>query len=310
MPSLLKEIRDAAVDANVPIANVLRKCAILGAQLKNNDLRDWALQELNGYKTDSDVPEYRTVMAPLTGDFAGPFQSGCTNVPIPAMLLPKKLQDRARTARFPAGVASLESLLESEGGEYVTVSWSGDWIAWIQSEGKGKFDMTLLAARQVVGLSAIVDMIETVRNRVLEFCLRLEEEMPELMADDNPSPTDAVEAKATQVYNQVFVFGSHTGNIANASPAAEQLMLDVQQGDLPGLTKVLSEVGVPPDEVDALRSAIEEDGESGRNDGRTAAAWFKRATKAVASGTWSLTKGATIATISRAIMSFFGLSSS
>ena len=60
MPSLLKEIRDAAVDANVPIANVLRKCAVLGAKLKNNELRDWALQELNGYKDENDfarVPE-------------------------------------------------------------------------------------------------------------------------------------------------------------------------------------------------------------------------------------------------------------
>ncbi len=81
MPSLLKEIRDAAVDANVPIANVLRKCAVLGAKLKNNELRDWALQELNGYKDGNDLPEYRKVMAPLTGDFAGPFQSGYKNAP-------------------------------------------------------------------------------------------------------------------------------------------------------------------------------------------------------------------------------------
>ena len=66
MPSLLKEIRDAAVDANVPIANVLRKCAVLGAKLKHNELRDWALQELNGYKDENDLPEYRKVMAPLS----------------------------------------------------------------------------------------------------------------------------------------------------------------------------------------------------------------------------------------------------
>ena len=98
MPSLLKEIRNAAVDANVPIANVLRKCAVLGAQLKNNDLRDWALQELNGYKDENDLPEYRKVMAPLKGDFAGPFQSGYTNAPVPAMLLPAELQDPGTAA--------------------------------------------------------------------------------------------------------------------------------------------------------------------------------------------------------------------
>ena len=307
MPSLLKEIRDAAVDANVPIANVLRKCAVLGAKLKNNELRDWALQELNGYKDENDLPEYRKVMAPLTGDFAGPFQSGYKNAPIPAMLLPEKMQDRARTARFPAGVASLESLLEGA-GKHVTLEWPGDWILWAQLD--GKFEMTLIAARQVIGGSAIVDMIDTVRNRILEFCLRLEEEMPELMADDDPSPTAAVEVAASNVFNQVFVFGPYTGNIANASPAAEQTALDVNKGDLSGLTKALREVGVPADQVDALKSAIEDVGENGQKVGPIATDWFKRAKQAVASDTWSLAKGVTINTISHAVQSFLGLGSS
>ena len=177
------------------------------------------------------------------------------------------MQDRARTARFPAGVASLESLLEGE-GEYVTLEWPGDWILWAQRD--GKFEMTLIAARQVIGVSAIVDMIDTVRNRILEFCLRLEEEMPELMADDEPSPTAAVEVAASNVFNQVFVFGPYTGNIANASPAVEQIALDVKKGDLSGLTKALREVGqkVRPIATD----------------------WFKRAKQAVASDTWSLAK--------------------
>ncbi len=307
MLSLLKEIRDAAVDANVPIANVLRKCAVLGAKLKNNELRDWALQELNGYKDENDLPEYRKAMVPLTGDFAGPLQSGYKNAPIPAMLLPEKMQDRARTARFPAGVASLESLLEGE-GEYVTLEWPGDWILWAQRD--GKFEMTLIAARQVIGVSAIVDMIDTVRNRILEFCLRLEEEMPELMADDEPSPTAAVEVAASNVFNQVFVFGPYTGNIANASPAVEQIALDVKKGDLSGLTKALREVGVPPDQVDALKSAIEDVGENGQKVRPIATDWFKRAKQAVASDTWSLAKGVTINTISHAVQSFLGLGSS
>lgn len=197
------------------------------------------------------------------------------------------MQDRARTARFPAGVASLESLLEGE-GEYVTLEWPGDWILWAQRD--GKFEMTLIAARQVIGVSAIVDMIDTVRNRILEFCLRLEEEMPELMADDEPSPTAAVEVAASNVFNQVFVFGPYTGNIANASPAVEQIALDVKKGDLSGLTKALREVGVPPDQVDALKSAIEDVGENGQKVRPIATDWFKRAKQAVASDTWSLAK--------------------
>ena len=119
------------------------------------------------------------------------------------------------------GVAGLQACLEGEGD--LVFHWPGDLIAWIQKEGKLSDDFVLYGAWQTVGESAVADMIDTVRNRVLEFCLRLEEEMPELMGDDsNSSPTAAVESAASQVFNQVFVFGDHTGNIANASPAAEQ----------------------------------------------------------------------------------------
>ena len=98
MPSLLKDIRNAVLDTDAPIANVVRKCAVLGTQLKNNDLRDWALQELNGYDNENDVPEYRKIMAPLQGNFAGPFGTGYTNITVPAMNLPQEASG-ARTDR-------------------------------------------------------------------------------------------------------------------------------------------------------------------------------------------------------------------
>ena len=309
MLSLLKEIRNAAVDADVPIANVLRKCAVLGTQLKNNDLRNWALQELNGYAAEIDVPEYRKIGAPLIGNLAGPFGSGYKNVPVPAVALPERLQDRARAVVFLEGVASLESHLEGEGE--VMFTWPGDLIVWIQKEGKLSRDMVLYGAWQVVGRSAIVNIIDTVRNRVLEFCLRLEEEMPELMiGDSKPSPTPAAELAASQVFNQVFIFGPHTGNIANASPSTEQSVQIVKPGDLPGLTQALLDVGVPSGEVDALKTVIEEESEGGKKLGQKTGGWFKHAKQAVASGTWSLAKGATIATIKAAILSYFGLGSS
>ena len=115
MPNLLKEIRDATVDANVPIANVLRKCAVLGDQLNNDELRDWSLQELQGYSSEDGVPEYRKIGALLRGNLAGPFQSGYKSVAVPAMCLPEQLRDRAHIAVLAEGVAGLERLLEGEG---------------------------------------------------------------------------------------------------------------------------------------------------------------------------------------------------
>ena len=46
---LLRQIRDAAVDGSEPIANVLRKCAVLAARLDNAEFKAWVFSELNGY---------------------------------------------------------------------------------------------------------------------------------------------------------------------------------------------------------------------------------------------------------------------
>lgn len=308
MASLLKDIRNAALEADEPIANVLRKCAVLGTQLKSNDLREWALQELNGYDDEDDVPEYRRVPAPLMGNFTGRFGTGYTNVGVPAINLPEKLRERARSAVFTHGVAGLEALLEGGDGDRLQFSWPGDWLTWIHSETKWNDGMILYAAWQVVGKANVAETIDAIRNRVLEFCLRLEEEIPELMSDDDDSalPSGA-EAAASQVVNQVIVFGP-VGNIANASPGANQAArVAVKRNDLSGLAAALSGFGVPPEEIEKLRAAIETETERAGKAARPCAAWYKRAKQAVASGTWSLAQGATISTIRGAILSYLGL---
>ena len=308
MASLLKDIRNAALEADVPIANVLRKCAVLGTQLKNNDLRDWALQELKGYDNEDDVPEYRKVPAPLMGNFSGRFGSGYTNIGVPAVNLPEKLRERARSAVFTQGVAGLEALLEGSDGSNLTFSWPGDWITWIHNKSKWSGGMILYAAWQVVGKANIAEMIDAIRNRVLEFCLRLEKEIPELMSDDDDSalPTGA-EVAASQVFNQVIVFGSQVGTIANASPGAKQVARVVKPNDLAGLADALNEIGVPPEEVEKLRGAVEKETEGSGKMADPCADWYKRAKQAVGSGTWSLAQGATTSTIRGAILSYLGL---
>lgn len=309
MASLLKDIRNAALEADVPVANVLRKCAVLGAQLKNNDLRDWALQELKGYDNEDDVPEYRRVASPLMGNFAGRFGSGYTNIGVPAVNLPEELKERARSAVFTQGVAGLEALLEDGEKGSLTFPWPGDWITWIQSKTTWNDGMILYAAWQVVGKANIAEMIDAIRNRVLEFCLRLEKEIPELMSDDDDDsalPTGA-EAAASQVFNQVIVFGSHVGNIANASPGAKQKASAVKPNDFASLTDALNEIGVPPEAIEQLKTAIETETAGSGKTADPCADWYRRAKQAVGSGTWSLAQGATVATIRGALLSYLGL---
>lgn len=65
MPSsLLSALRDKALDESEPLAGLLRKCLLLGAETGSDALRQWARNELNGYDVGVEVPAYRSLPTP------------------------------------------------------------------------------------------------------------------------------------------------------------------------------------------------------------------------------------------------------
>src|SRR4051812_4548435 len=66
--SLLEEIEQAALDDSADITGALRKCVALGGQSGSETLRAWATRELKGYSGSDELPEYRSVGAPIALD--------------------------------------------------------------------------------------------------------------------------------------------------------------------------------------------------------------------------------------------------
>ncbi len=309
MSALLKQIQSDAVDASVPISNVLRKCAVLGAQLKNNELRDWAFKELNGYTGDDDVPPYRVIGAPTLANLhASGWDYKAT--PLASLLLPEKLQKHATAIEFGQPVAALEALIKgSDDSGTVMMPWPGDWVLWVQKEGKFAKGAHVIVHSiwQSASTAAVVGIIDTVRNRILEFCLRLGQETPELLeehADVVPSP--AVATAARDIYNQVFVIGDHTGNIANASPGAT-LTTGIAAGDLAGLIGELQALGVPQGDAEELQQAIAEG--DANTLGPRVKKWLEKVPKAIGTGLWKVGSEVGVSVITKAVLAYYGIPS-
>jgi hypothetical protein len=106
---LLTQIERDALDEGVPLAATLRKCIALGAQARNADLRDWASQELDGYR-DGGIPEYRTIYVPLLID-ALTFTHQIRGQQISATDLPDFAQDViSEELRLGQSVGDLDAL--------------------------------------------------------------------------------------------------------------------------------------------------------------------------------------------------------
>jgi hypothetical protein len=163
----------------------------------------------------------------------------------------------------------------------------------------------IVSAWQSTSTAAMTGIIDSVRNRVLEFSLRLQKDVP--MAGDEDSKADpaTVQAAATQ-YFQTIILGNHTGNIATGSPGTVQMTSVVNKGDLEGLARALAEHGVPTSEVKVLEGAIVEEG-TAQGMGPKAGAWLAKATTAVTSGAWKLASGAGIGIITKLVLSYYGI---
>jgi hypothetical protein len=57
--TLLRSLREHLLDESEPLAGLLRKCLLLGAETGSEALREWARRELNGYGDEDEVPKYR-----------------------------------------------------------------------------------------------------------------------------------------------------------------------------------------------------------------------------------------------------------
>lgn len=194
--SLLGQIDRDALDDRVPLTTTLRKCIRLGAQARNDELRDWASKELYGYR-DGDVPAYRVIHAPMLIDgltFGGQIRGQ----QISSMDLPEFARDEySEELPLAHGVGDLQAQVrnaKAAGKPSIKISPPGVaelmmlWNQEQQRSGGG----TIMAFYWDVSIGRIEGVLEHIRTTLV----RLVSEMRATMPDDasEPSPEHAASA--------------------------------------------------------------------------------------------------------------------
>ena len=123
--SLLREIQKDAVDSNVKLATLLRKCKVLAARLGNLEFKQWVESELNGYNGNSseELPNYRIIKVNSKGHFSGPFGSGLRNADMPLLCVPEEAREVLGHSYFRDPVAALEALVDQSDSGIAQEPW-------------------------------------------------------------------------------------------------------------------------------------------------------------------------------------------
>lgn len=280
MTSLLDDIISLAIDGKHPLPDILRKCLLLGHELKNDPLKAWANQELNGYKSKEDVPEYRHIQAIARGHFFGTYGGELKNYPIPPAVLEEKDRTWAREVHLMQGVSGYQELLKASDATTITFPWPGDMVLYYRQkliDGQG-----LVSAWLTVSKNAIVEVLDTVRNRTPNVALQIKDELGGSYGDlDKLDSTEADKVQNIIVQN---IYGGTSylslGDMSVEAPTHIETVINV--GDRQKLDELLNAAGLEPADVKKLTKAIEADG--GKKPGSKVGNWIKENASQVITG--------------------------
>lgn len=174
--TLLRSLRERIVDESEPLAGLLRKCLLLGAETGSDALRDWARYELNGYGDDVEVPEYRRLSSPPIK-----MDSMSGNTWMQGQMLDRLQVPREAREYVPEWLPLRQPIDELEklaGSSSLTFSSPG--LAAAQSIWNDQLDMF----QQIVGMSyavsgaVITGVLGQIRTQLVDFVAELAADTP------------------------------------------------------------------------------------------------------------------------------------
>ena len=300
--NLLEQIRNEAVDGTVSLTCLLRKCQILASRLGNADLKRWVSCELNGYDIKMDIPQYRRLRADSFGTFRGYGGQTESNVPIPTCKLPDEIAEHLNEASFVQGVGFLEHLLRNADHGQIPAPWPTDVIAAYQ----GCFykGLNLIEAHRLVSQAAVTGILETVRNRVLEFVLELGEQFPDAGSEKH---AEGIESGKVQTVVNNFIFGNGNRVASGTNASNDNVEIKVYKGNWEILSETLKKMGLTNEDVDDLKSALkDEPPKDEKHLGTKVSEWMATILAKIGKGTYDLSVGIASSVIASGICRYCG----
>jgi hypothetical protein len=298
MSILLDDIIRLAQDDTQSLPNLLRKCLILASELKNDRLKAWANQELDGYGLGAEpVPTYRKVQANAYGSFAGPFNARASKHIIIPAVMDDKHKHWAEKADIIQSVSSLDDLAKTNNGEGpLACNWPPNMVAYYSD--KLWPGWICHAAWQEIPKSVLVQVLDSVRNITLRMALEIKDELGTSYGELSRIEPEEIERVKSVVINNLG------GNVALGNLDASG-STTIIAGDRKTLDAVLTKVGIDKEDLHELSEAILVDG--GSKFGSKVTEWVQSKAGKVVVGGVKATVGIGQQLLTEWLMQHFGL---
>lgn len=301
--NLINELQEDILNQSNDLSSILRKAKVLAYKLKNEEMKAWVNNELNGYSDRKELPDYRRFSAVNRGNFYDSFGRQLKNAPITLMNIPEKVRQRLDKFDLYHGVKSLESAIES-GENTFKYPWSPEIIALFSD--KFYVDFACGEAWKAVNVELYEQVLDNIRTRLLDFILELQEKCPDIQ-DSNDNIPKIPENEVSTIFH-TYIFGGQC-SIASSFDNCQIVQQHVQKNDLPSLLKYLEEIGIPSSEIKNVEVAIKNDnyGEEKKGIGSNVQTWISNFSQKLFSGALGKATDISLDLIMKAVLAYYGL---
>lgn len=165
MSSIVLDLQNEVTKPDCDIVNVLRKAHLIATKLNLSEFEKWISCELYGYKNVEAIPYYREVRGVLKA--YNPYYGW-----IPAMISDMELENSICNKRVPNSISEILTLC-SKGEKVLFSEFTGEQLDFLN-----RIFISPLPMKYALHLSAaaVGDIIEKVKNTVMEWTIKLEAE--------------------------------------------------------------------------------------------------------------------------------------
>ena len=167
MSSLVLELQRDASDGSTRLPDVLRKATMVASKLKIDDVNLWIKYELNGYPARAEVPPYRHIRGDVRAH--NPYNG----VMMPLRFPNPDFQEKISECVILQSIGSLHEAINSGDSGTLKLDYSEEAIAVLQ---KNMGEDGWAVPFRMINRSQITSIFDSVRNRILDWTLKLEAE--------------------------------------------------------------------------------------------------------------------------------------
>jgi len=280
--SLLRQIIEEVVRTDSDLQEVILRCKVLASQLGSETLENWLIWESKGYPEGVELPDYRVWPMIVKGNFAGSFGRSLSNWTIPPALLHLDEKNEVMM-RSGDSLSTIAHTLAEADSQMISVDLGN--LALLLG-GDVIEDMNCLSAWGQFHKSRFSNVLNAVRNRVLDFALALSKELPQEL-EESGGPIELPKDRVTQVINTTVFSG--TANVVGVAKDSD-LTFHIQAGAFTDLASVLRERGIPEEDLNSLQAALNQEPKLSTDGkfGPRVAKWIGNMLAKAAAGTWQV----------------------